>query len=738
MKSSLPVFELQVLMIFAITQIWHFFLKRFDFPQFIPQMIAGLILGPAIRVDMLDKYKKMLFPYPSQDTLASITSIGYALFIFTSGVQMDLSMITRTGHRAWTIAILGMTVPLLICIPIITTIHFEDLQNQIGIPLYNVSPIVLSEVVISFAVVASLLSELKILNSELGRLALSSVLVSDILSKTISCVNNAFLDKEGHHNILVLLISLVAFGTFIPLIFRPAMFWIIKHTPEGRPVDDGYVYLIITMVFALGWIAVKINQEFILGAFILGLAVPEGPPLGSSLVKKLQFFGNSLLLPIFVTCGVMKADFSLHHSSKAVVVIGIIILVTHLIKLIACIIPALFCKIPLKDALALALILNVKGVVDVGAYGLLYDDGVISGHNYGIMIISIMITACIVKWSVKLLYDPSRKYAGYQKRNVMSLKSDSELRILACVHKPYHITATIDVLDLCCPTTEKPIIVDALHLIELIGRTSPIFISHRIQRTISSGSHQSYSDNVILAFDLYEHDNIGAVTAHAYTAISPPTLMHEDVCQLALDKVASIIILPFHRRWSIDGGIESDDKNIRALNCKVLDIAPCSVGILLSRSSIQRDSFIQVAMIYLGGKDDREALSIAKRTTRNSRVKLVVYHLAAKEHTPNIDYLLDHEALKDVKKPNPGTENVSYHKVIVDGGAETSAVLRHIVDEYDFFIVGRRHEIESTQTDGLAVWSEFSELGTIGDLLASSDFGSRAGVLVVQQQVKDT
>lgn len=43
-KSSLPLFELQVLVIFSITQICQFLLKSFDFPQFIPQMIVSIIL----------------------------------------------------------------------------------------------------------------------------------------------------------------------------------------------------------------------------------------------------------------------------------------------------------------------------------------------------------------------------------------------------------------------------------------------------------------------------------------------------------------------------------------------------------------------------------------------------------------------------------------------------------------------------------------------------------------------
>jgi Kef-type K+ transport system membrane component KefB len=170
---------------------------------------------------------------------------------------------------------------------------------------------------------------------------------------------------------------LLAFVILVPLIFRPLMFWIIKNTREGRPVDDGYIYVIIVMVFILGWTSVCINQDFVLGAFVLGLAVPEGPPLGSALVKKLQFFGISLFLPIFVTCGVMKADLSLPETLEAFIYTGGTIGFTHLIKMIAYLIPSLICKIPLKDALALALILNAKGVVDVGTFSASYDGKVL-------------------------------------------------------------------------------------------------------------------------------------------------------------------------------------------------------------------------------------------------------------------------------------------------------------------------------------------------------------------------
>ncbi|KEH25144.1 putative cation/H+ exchanger [Medicago truncatula] len=741
MKSALPVFEMQLLVIFTITQICNFFLKRLHFPAFIAPMLVGLILGPSIQHAEFDKYKKLLFPYGSQDILATISLIGYVLYIFTIGVQIDLSMVTRTGHKVWTIAIMGFVVPILFSfVPQFVVLlekyyRFEDVTKpHLIVDIYRVVRIHSS---VAFAVTATLLNELKILNSELGRLALSSAMVTSILGLSLQCIGNVLEQQESHMRIIFGM-SLLALVVFAPLIFRPLMFWIIRHTKEGRPVDDGYIYGIILMVLGLGWFAGYINQEFALGAYVLGLAVPDGPPLGSALVRKLEFFGTSLLLPIFMTCCVMKADLSLPYTLNASIGFGIIICFTHIVKVIAYLISCLICKIPFKDALTLALILNAKGEVDLAKLSFSYDDKSFAGQIYAVNVISIMVVACIVKWSVKILYDPSRKYAGYQKRNIMSLKPDAELRLLACIHKQYNISAIIDALDVFSPTTEKPFIVDALHLIELVGRSSPIFISHRLQKTVS-GSRKSYSNDVILALDLYEHDNYGGVTTHTYTAISPPTLMYEDVCQLALDKVASIIILPFHRRWTIDGAIESDDKNIRSLNCKVLEIAPCSIGILVSRSSLKNNSPVKLAMIYLGGRDDREALCLAKRAIRNPGINLVVYHLTSEDdHMSNLEYLLDNEALEEVKKlPHYGSKNVCYKKLIVNNSPGTSTVLRDIANEHDFFIVGRTHDSDLPLIEGLTKWIEFSELGVIGDLLASPDLGSRAGVLVVQQQVKD-
>ena len=369
---------------------------------------------------------------------------------------------------------------------------------------------------------------------------------------------------------------------------------------------------------------------------------------------------------------------------------------------------------------------------------------IINRKTYGVLMTSIMIIATIVHWSLKLLYDPSRKYAGYQKRNMVSLKRNSELRILVTLQKQNQISAATDFLDLCYPTQDKPITVDVLHVIELVGRALPLFIPHHLHRHASGQtSYKSYSDDVILAFDIYEHNNQNAVSINSYTAISPPNLMFEDVCNLALDKVATIIILPFHIRWSSYGVVESDDKKVlRALNREVLEIAPCSVGILVTRAnSIPRPtstkseySITRLAIIYLGGNDDdEEVLCLAKRMMNNPRIDLVVYRLVAKENIEGLEELtvIGNETLEELKF----AENVRYHEVFTQNGSQTASFLREIVNEHDFFIAERRHGAQSPQTDGLEEWSEFPELGAIGDFLTSPDLSSSALVLVVQQQL---
>jgi hypothetical protein len=308
---------------------------------------------------------------------------------------------------------------------------------------------------------------------------------------------------------------------------------------------------------------------------------------------------------------------------------------------------------------------------------------------------------------VKFLYHPSRQYAGYQRRDIMHCASNAELRILTCICRPDNVAAVTKLLEISCPSRERPLAIYVLHLIELIGRASPIFISHQMQ--IKTMSNSSYSENIIHSFNHFEQDNEGAVSVDFFTAISPLKSMHDDICILGLDKLTSLIVLPFHRKWSIDGFVESDDSAVQALNCNVLELALCSVGILIDRghlghSMVSLDSSYSVAMIFFGGNDDREALTFAKRMANHSKIILTVVHFVASGNEIGNDWdkLLDNEILKDVKLNDAGDEYVILLEEMVNDGAQMALMVRSMVNKYNLIIVGRRHNLKSPQTSGLA------------------------------------
>lgn len=144
----------------------------------------------------------------------------------------------------------------------------------------------------------------------------------------------------------------------------------------------------------------------------------------------------------------------------------------------------------------------------------------------------------------------------------------------------------------------------------------------------------------------------------------------------------------------------------------------------------------------MGGKDDREALAIGKHMMRNQKVRLTVLKLipgTTVGMTTGWDQMLDtgelKETLRNNNTPLEGEQNfVEYLEETVDDGSDTSRILLSIASTFDLFVVGRSSGMGTDVTRALVEWTEFDELGVIGDLLVSSDFPQRGSVLVVQQQ----
>lgn len=383
------------------------------------------------------------------------------------------------------------------------------------------------------------------------------------------------------------------------------------------------------------------------------------------------------------------------------------------------------------------------------------------------MVIIAVIVTGIITPIVTVIYRPARRFMPYKKRTIQRLRHEGELRILVCIHTPRNVPTIINLLDASNPTKKSPICIYVLHLVELTGRASAMLIVHNTRKSGRPALNrtQAQSDHIINAFENYEH-HAACVTVQPLTAISPYSTMHEDICSLAEDKRTAFIIIPFHKQQTVDGGMEATNPAFRTVNMNVLANAPCSVGILVDRGlngstrmSANQVSH-QVAVLFFGGPDDREALAYAGRMSEHPGVNLTVMRFIPGDDamdtasvggammpepgdsrvlTISVDNekekRLDNEYINEFRMRNANDESIMYIEKVVNNGEETVAAIRSIDSLHDLFIVGRGQGMISPLTAGLTDWSECPELGAIGDLLASSDFAVTVSVLVVQQYI---
>ncbi|GLT92905.1 hypothetical protein SLE2022_107170 [Rubroshorea leprosula] len=743
-QYPLLLLQIQLAVIFILTSTIHFFLRRFHFPRLVSEFLVGLFLGHSFVERFYPNISRTLFPMSSFKVLVTFTKFGYLFFMFMVGVKMDVKQLMKSGKRGWTIGSITYLFAFCVNVPV---------AKYIGVERDNVSHLQITWVIIisgtlmitSFPVVACLLMHLRIINSELGHLALSSALVADLISLVVINLQawSHLLELSSLHVTLKSMFLSITLVVFILAVLRPMMFWIIRRTPEGKPVKDSYVYVVFLVLLLVAITGENVGLQFLYGPFILGLAVPTGPPLASALVEKLDAIISGLMLPLLSTlCGYKSNLWELKSRPPAYFVY--ISTFGFLVKVAASFLSAICFKMPPKDAAALALILTAKGAVELSIISFNSDKMVAPSDQYTMAALVVPLVAAVVPVLVRKLHDPSNTYAGYQKRTILNSCISDGLRVLACAQRQDDALAAIKLLEISNPSKESPISVCGLYLEELKGGSTPLLLNHQLGQK-SACSDGSRWQPIIDVFNYFKLQHKKLVNVQVFTAISPAKLMHEDICWVAFANSVVLIILPFHKKWNIKGMMIADSKDLRTLNSNVLKKAPCSVGILIDRSRARFSSILasslsyQVAVIYIGGDDDREALALARRMIGCAAVHITIFRLISlnDDNKKEWENILDLEALREFKYEASKNESITYEDVNVEDGAYTTSFIGSILenDNFDLILVGRRHESSSRITAGLSEWSELPELGPIGDLLVSSDISSTVSVLVVQQQI---
>lgn len=253
------------------------------------------------------------------------------------------------------------------------------------------------------------------------------------------------------------------------------------------------------------------------------------------------------------------------------------------------------------------------------------------------LLISILINSIVVTPAATYVIRRERKSMAYRSIPLQYLHPEHDLHLLVCVHTTNELASLLSLLYLSNVPLHCPHLIPyLLHLLDHPSTTiSRSTLYHQLQdkdfESTLGGYQTQYINASIDTFVRFTNINV----CH-FKAVSHIDTMHEDVQSRAQDVHASLVIVPFHRKQRFDGKMGIGKEEMKEFNVKVLGSAPCTVGILVDRGIGQQvdnnggvrprsfkkeeetDNVVKVMVLFLGGRDNREAVAYAGRLALNT------------------------------------------------------------------------------------------------------------------------
>ncbi|XP_073007773.1 cation/H(+) antiporter 19-like [Typha latifolia] len=743
---ALPLAILQICLVVALTRTLAFILRPLRQPRVIAEIIGGIILGPSA-LGRSTAFLNAVFPKQSLTVLDTLANIGLLFFLFLVGLELDLQSIRRTGKRALAIALAGISLPFIMGIGTSFVLRSTVSRGVREGPFLVFMGVALS--ITAFPVLARILAELKLLTTELGRMAMSAAAVNDVAAWILLALAIALSGSGSPLVSLWVLLTGAGFVVFVAVAVRPVLNWMARRSPDGEPVKEVYICATLATVLAAGFVTDTIGIHALFGAFVVGIVVPKDGPFAGILIEKVEDLISGLFLPLYFVSSGLKTNVATISSGQSWGLLALVITTACVGKVGGTVLVALAAKIPPREAITLGFLMNTKGLVELIVLNIGKDRKVLNDESFAILVLMALFTTFITTPIVTGIYKPARRAAPYKHRSIScSAESASELRVLACFHGSRNIPTMINLVESSRGTRRRGIVVYAMHLMELSERSSAISMVHKARRNglpfWNNKRHQSEEDQIVVAFQAYQQ--LSHVTIRSMTAISDLHTIHEDVVTSAQQKRVALILLPFHKLQRIDGSMESLGHDYQHVNQRVLRHAPCSVGILVDRglggaSQVSSsDVSYSVAVLFFGGRDDREALAYSTRIAEHPGIALTVLRFvfsnvnigsnSVRIAIDDNDASADEAALAEFKSKVAAASDgsIKYEEKVVNGKAEIVAAVKE-VGRSNLFLVGQMPPCMALSADV----RDCPELGPVGSYLAASEFSTTASVLVVKQ-----
>ena len=392
----------QIVVVLLATHLLGFLFARFGQPRVVGEMTAGILLGPSLLGALAPAFSAYLFPPQSLGYLNTLSQVGLIFFMFLIGAELNLGELRRRGRTAVFVSNAGIAVPFVLGTALALWLY-RNLSHP-GVPrLHFILFFGTAMSVTAFPVLARILTESNLLGTRVGTVAIASAAVDDVFAWVLLAgVVLLVRSPEGGVTPGLTLGGTAAFALFMLFVVRPLLARLRLVERDSSILRRGRLALLLVLAFASAWVTERLGLHAVFGAFLMGCVLPRDRRLARGLAESLDG-AIVVLLPLFFAQTGLRTSVALLQGIPAWLLCLLIILVAVAGKFGGVTLAARLTGMPWREAGALGILMNTRGLMELVILNVGLEVGVITPTVFSMMVLMALVTTFMTTPILKML-----------------------------------------------------------------------------------------------------------------------------------------------------------------------------------------------------------------------------------------------------------------------------------------------------------------------------------------------
>jgi Kef-type K+ transport system membrane component KefB len=358
-------------------------------PPVIGEVVGGILLGPSFLGRVWPDAAAFILPPSVAPSLGMIAQLGVVLYMFLVGLELNPSVLRARAHATVAISHASILAPFVLGSGLALFLYPRLSSSDVKFTSFALFMGVAMSIT-AFPVLARILTDRGIQTTPLGIIALGCAATDDVTAWCLLAFVVGVAQAKVGGALIVLGLTLAYIGLMF-FVVRPLAHRLLAGMDDSR-LTPNVVAGVFAALLASSLVTEWIGIHAIFGAFLLGAVIPHDSAIARAFTGKLQDIVTILLLPAFFAFTGMRTEMGLVSGPDQWLICGLIIVVATAGKFGGALVSARLTGLGWRDATALGLLMNTRGLMELIALNIGLDMKVISPTLFAMMVLMALVT----------------------------------------------------------------------------------------------------------------------------------------------------------------------------------------------------------------------------------------------------------------------------------------------------------------------------------------------------------